>query len=474
MISMKNNLVVSRQENFADWYTSLVKEGKLIEYGPVKGTMFFLPNGWTIWQQIQKEIDKQFFKIGVKNVQLPLFIKYADFVKEKQHVQGFAPELFMVSTNNKSQVIDQLIIRPTSEISFCQLFKTQIKSFNDLPLLYNQWCSVCRVEKNTRPFLRNTEFHWQELHTIHATNQQALQQSLKSIKIYKQFIEKTLSIPVIFGEKTASERFAGANKTYTLEALMQDGQALQCATSHFLGQNFSKSYDVSFQTANNTFENVWQTSAGLSTRIIGGLIMSHSDDNGLVLPFKIAPIQIGVVVLSNDSETNNYVQEIKKIINKYRVDINMSNKTLGYKINQYQIQGVPFCFVIGKKEVCDKSVTIIQRDNNEKITITYDQLKKQLKNFIINYQHNLFINANKRLQSSIEQVYSLSQFKTAIANKKIALAYFNDSLENESKIKQLTGATARCIKKMLNKNNHYKCFLTGQNATHLIYFARAY
>lgn len=202
--------------------------------------------------------------------------------------------------------------------------------------------------------------------------------------------------------------------------------------------------------------------------------MSHSDDNGLVLPFKIAPIQIGVVVLSNDSGTNNYIQKIKKDINKYRVDIDMSDKTLGYKINQYQIQGVPFCFVIGKKEVSDKLVTIIQRDNNEKITITYDEIKKQLKNLITKYQHNLFINASKRLQSSIEQVYNLQQFKATIANKKIALAYFNDSLENESKIKQLTGATARCIKKILSKSDNYKCFLTGQHATHLIYFARAY
>ncbi len=471
---MKNNLIVSRQENFADWYTSVVKEGKLIEYGPVKGTMFFLPNGWSIWQQIVKEIDKQFSKIGVKNVQLPLFIKYSDFTKEKQHIDGFAPELFLVSTNNKEQTTDKLIIRPTSEISFCQLFKTQVKSFNDLPMLFNQWCSVCRVEKNTRPFLRNTEFHWQELHTIHVTKEQAMQQVQKSITIYKKFIEKDLLIPVIFGEKTPQEKFAGADKTYTLEALMQDGQALQCATSHFLGQNFSKSYDITFQTKNNTFENVWQTSAGLSARIIGGLIMSHSDDNGLVLPFKIAPIQIGIIVLANDNQTNNYVQQIRKNLKKYRIDIDTSNKSFGFKINQYQIQGVPFCFVIGKKEVNDKIITIISRDSNQKISINCNNIKTQLNTLINQYNHNLFTKAKERLQSSIVQVNNFDQFKTVITNKKIALAYFNDSCENENKIKQLTGATARCIKKVLNINDHHKCVLTNQHATHLIYFARAY
>lgn len=471
---MKNNLIVSRQENFADWYTSVVKEGKLIEYGPVKGTMFFLPNGWSIWQQIVKEIDKQFSKIGVKNVQLPLFIKYSDFIKEKQHIDGFAPELFLVSTNNKEQTTDQLIIRPTSEISFCQLFKTQVKSFNDLPMLFNQWCSVCRVEKNTRPFLRNSEFHWQELHTIHATKEQAMQQVQKSITIYKKFIEKDLLIPVIFGEKTSQEKFAGADKTYTLEALMQDGQVLQCATSHFLGQNFSKSYDVTFQTKNNTFENVWQTSAGLSARIIGGLIMSHSDDNGLVLPFKIAPIQIGIIVLANDNQTNDYVQQIRKNLKKYRIDIDTSNKSFGFKINQYQIQGAPFCFVIGKKEVNDKIITIISRDSNQKISINCNNIKTQLNTLINQYNHNLFTKAKERLQSSIVQVNNFDQFKTAITNKKIALAYFNDSCENENKIKQLTGATPRCIKKVLNINDHHKCVLTNQRATHLIYFARAY
>ncbi len=471
---MKNKNIIARQTNFANWYTSVIKEAKLVEYAPVKGTMFFLPNGWAIWESIQHEINKQFAKMSVRNVQLPLFIKQSDFLKEREHVEGFAPELFTVSTNKKDEMTEPLVIRPTSEISFCQLFKSQIRSFNDLPLLYNQWCSVCRVEKNTRPFLRNTEFHWQELHTAHVSKEEAQKQALKTLNIYKDFIEDYLCMPVLVGEKTENERFAGAINTYTCEALMQDGQALQCATSHYLGQNFAKAYDVKFQTKDNKFDNVHQSSAGISTRIIGGLIMSHSDDNGLILPFKIAPIQIAIIVVNaNDKATNDYVKTLKKTLgDKYRIIIDDSDKSFGFKINKHQAQGVPFCLVVGSQEIEANEVTFIRRDSNDKVKIGLKALGKHLTNSIKQYQTNLYNSAKTRLQSSIVNVDNFNQFKEVINNKKIALAYFDDSIANEKKIKELTGATARCIKS--TDADGKKCFFTGKPATHLIYFARAY
>lgn len=471
---MKNKKIIARQTDFAAWYTSVIKEAKLVEYAPVKGTMFFLPNGWAIWELIKQEVDKHFAKMGVRNVQLPLLIKESDFLKEKQHVEGFAPELFVVTTNKKMDDSERLIIRPTSEIPFSQCFKSQLGSYNDLPFLYNQWCSVCRVEKNTRPFLRNTEFHWQELHTIHASAKEAMSQTLRSLEAYKKVLQDFLCIPFIVGEKTANERFAGAENTFTLESLMQDGQALQCATSHYLGQNFAKAYDLKFQNRDNKFEYVYQTSAGISTRIIGGLIMSHSDDSGLILPFKVAPTQIAIIsVNGNDKATTSYIKKVKKALgNKYRIAIDNSDKSFGFKINKHQTEGVPFCLIIGSQEIEANVVTFIARDSDEKVKVPVKNLSKYLTNAIKTFQANLYNNAKNRLNSSIVEVNNFEQFKDAINAKKIALAYFDDTVANEKKIKELTGATARCIK--LSGVTGKTCFFTGKPATHQIYFARAY
>lgn len=474
---MKNKNIIAREQNFAEWYTSVIKEAKLIEYGPVKGTMFFLPNGWAIWEIIQKEINKRFEKMGVKNIALPLLIRQSDFQKEKQHVEGFGPELFTVSTNRKDELAEPLVIRPTSEISFCQVFKSQIRSFNDLPLLYNQWCSVCRVEKNTRPFLRNTEFHWQELHTAHSSKEEAMKQTLKTLKLYRSFVENFLHIPVLQGkcEKTVNERFAGAENTFTLEALMQDGQALQCATSHYLGQNFAKAYEVRYQTKDNNFDEIHQTSAGISTRIIGGLIMTHSDDNGLVLPYKVAPIQVAIIVVNKeDPAIVSFANKIKNLLGKNnpRIIIDDSDKGMGFKINKYQTQGVPLCILIGGQEVAKNEVTALSRDSEQKQFIPFDQFKAFFNNWKKEFDRNLWKKAKARLDSSIVEVSSYEEFKQAINNKKIALAYFNDTIENEKKLKEETGATARCIKTVAGSGK--QCFFSGQPATHLIYFARAY
>jgi len=470
---MKNKNIVARNVNFADWYTSVIKEAKLIEYGPVKGTMFYLPNGWALWNQIQDEMNKRYAKIGVKNIQLPLFIKASDFTKEKEHVEGFAPELFTVSTNKKDSLADPIVIRPTSEITFCQCFKSQLRSFNDLPILYNQWCAVYRVEKNTRPFLRNCEFHWQELHTIHETEHEAKEMALTELAIYKDLLENVLCIPVIAGEKTANERFAGAVNTFTLESMMQDGQALQSCTAHYLGQNFAKAYDVKFQTRDNKFDYVHQTSAGLSTRIIGGIIMSHSDDNGLVLPFGIAPTQIAILGVKPDEKVFEYTAKINNLlVNKYRVVLDNTDKGFGFKINSYQTQGVPYCIVAGKQEADEGIVTLVRRDKEEKIKIKLSELVDYLEKDSKQFNKDLYLAAKARLDENIVEVDNINDFKKALEEKKFILAYFDDTVENEKKIKELTGATARVIKEANVKGK--TCFFTNKPATHRIYFARAY
>lgn len=474
IIDMKNKNIVPCEINFTNWYTSIIKEAKLIEYGSVKGTIFFLPNGWKIWELIKEKIDKNFAKLGIKNVQLPSLIKEKDFIKEKQHVKSFAPEVFMVKSNKEDKLFEPLIIRPTSEIVFCECFKKIINSYNDLPVLFNQWCNVFRMEKNTRPFLRTCEFYWQELHTIHQTEKEAIKQTLQSIEIYKKIIKNDLCMPFIFGEKTLNERFGGAINTYTLESLMQDGQALQCCTSHYLGQNFSKQYDVKFRDKNNELNFVYQTSAGLSTRIIGGIIMTHSDNNGLVLPFTIAPIQIGIIPIKNSDNISLKIKEIeKKLKKKYRIEIaNDNNKNLGYKINNFQVQGVPFVILLGEDEIKNNSLTIIWRDLNQKEQIKFDDLNQYLKSNVKNFDQRLYTKAEKHLKKAIVKVNNFKEFEIAIKNNKLVEAAFKQSQENEQKIKILTGATARCIKCKAKPNS--KCFLTNEQATDIVYFARAY
>lgn len=468
---MKNNQIISQNNNFAGWYTSVIKEAKLAMYGSVKGTICFMPNGWAIWQNIVKIIDDEFQKIGVKNVQLPVFMKQSDFLKEKEHVKNFSPETFVAKAPNSSEV---LIVRPTSEIAFCHCFKQLVGSYNDLPLLLNQWCNTFRVEKNTRPFLRTSEFYWQELHTLHSDEQQARSQALKSLEIYKKVLKDKLLIPFIAGRKTEGEKFAGAVDSYTLEALMPDGQALQCSTSHYLGQNFAKAYNLKFQTKNNDYQYCYQTSAGLSTRIIGALIMTHSDDNGLVLPFSIAPIQIGIVVLNDktDKSTRNYVKKVcQNLIKKYRVVIDNNNKSIGYKINNFQVQGTPFVLVIGANEVMNKQVTIIRRDSNEKKVVTAAKFAPCLKKCIEHYDLDLYNKAKLRMSVNIVQVKNFQEFKQAINAKKMVKAYFKLSSVNEQKIKEMTGATTRCI---IENQPANKCFYSGQETTDIVYFARAY
>jgi prolyl-tRNA synthetase len=371
------------------------------------------------------ELDRRFANHGILNVQLPLFIKYSEFTREKEHVAGFAPELFLVTQQGDKKLEEPYVVRPTSEIAFCNYYKKIVNSYNDLPLKYNQWCNVFRVEKNTRPFLRNCEFFWQELHTVHATSEEAIETTKQMIQLYKDFVNYYLCIPVLMGEKTEGERFAGAENTFTIEALMQDGQALQCGTSHYLGQNFSKTFDIKFQSKDNKYEYVCQTSAGISTRIIGAIIMSHADDKGLVLPIGVAPIQVAILSLFADKDpkvSETAMELYKQLHNKYRVLVDNTNNGFGYKIANQEVSGTPIVLVLGPKDVQNNTVTLIRRDNGAKIDVELNNIVKTIDEQVREYQISIYKKAELRLNSSIVEVNNIDDFNEAIKNRKIVKA----------------------------------------------------
>ncbi len=464
--------IVKRDVDFAKWYTSVVLEAELIDYGLCKGTVIFRPYGWQIWNNIKKFFTEKLEEVGTEECCFPLFIPYSEFEREKKHVEGFNPELYKVSFLGNKKLDDELVIRPTSEISFCNYFKKNINSYNDLPCILNQWCNVFRVEKNTRPFLRTCEFFWQEQHAIFASAKEAHDFSVKMINVYKNFVNDYLSIGVLTGEKTENERFAGADNTYTIEAIMPDGQALQSATSHYLGTNFSKSFQIKFQNKNNEYEHVYQTSAGISTRIIGAIVMSHSDDNGLVLPFKIAPIQFAVVVSSDieDSKLNSLVESLKP----YRVKVFKEEKSLGLRLQKNEIQGIPFQVILGKKELENNTLTLYRRDLKNKESMEFNELKSKLDSLINSYSQNLFSKSENRIKENTVKVDNIEDFKKALSQNKLILAAWAGSPEDEKKLKELTGATARCYATNLEDNTNKKCFFTNKENAKLVYFARAY
>lgn len=463
--------IINRNQDFSKWYTSVVLESKIADYGLVKGTIIFKPYGWKIWNNIRSILTKLMEDLGTQECYLPLMIPYSEFQKEKKHVEGFNPELFMVSKIGDKNIEDPLVVRPTSEISFCNYFKKEISSYNDLPLILNQWCNVFRVEKNTRPFLRTSEFFWQEQHAIFESEKEAVEFSLKMINLYKEFVNDYLCLDVIVGEKTENERFAGAEKTYTIEAIMPDGQALQSATSHYLGTNFSRNFDIKFQNKNNKFDFVFQTSAGMSTRIMGALIMSHSDDNGLVLPFKIAPIQFAIVY----NQESTFVNDVKKILKKYNTKDFVSEKSMGLTLQNNELMGIPFQIILGKKEIEKNEITIYRRDTKQKISIKFDEFNSIfIEDLISEYSKNLFSNSQKRTLSKIKEVDNIEDFKKELDNKNFILAYWSGGIEDEKKLKDLTGATARCIPIDSKTSPNHKCFFTKKENPKLVYFARSY
>lgn len=465
--------IVSRKENFADWYTSIIQNAKLIHYTNVKGAMIFQPNGWAIWESIKKVMDEEFAKHSVKNLAMPILIPFSEFQKEKDHIEGFSPELFTVTKIGDKNLDEPLVIRPTSEILFCNYFKDITNSYNDLPIKVNQWCSVMRAEKTTKPFLRNSEFHWQELHAIFSSPQEAMQFTTDILDLYANFVEDFLCIPVIKGEKTPWERFAGADKTYTIEALMQDGQVLQSGTSHFLGDFFAKTYGVKFQNKDNKQEFVNQMSAGISTRIIGALIMVHADDNGLVLPPKIAPNQIAILSLfpNKNPEVRQKADEINLLLSKYRTLVDHSDKGIGSKLADQEIAGTPISIIVGKNELLNNEVTIMRRDTLTKHQVSINEIEKTIDELMIEIKNNIYNKAKKHLDESIVMVHSIEELKEVIKQNKIAKAFFDGSEIDDKKIKEMTNASTRCI---FDLSQNGECFYTKKPTNKLTIFARAY
>ncbi|WP_425379092.1 proline--tRNA ligase [Spiroplasma endosymbiont of Polydrusus pterygomalis] len=474
---MKRKLekITPREVDFAQWYTDIVLNADLIAYGPVKGTTIFKPYGYAIWENIQKICDVEFKKVGVKNVYFPLLIPKTLFNKEKEHIAGFSPEIATVTKVGDKVIDEELYIRPTSEVLFGTFFSKEIQGYRDLPLLYNQWVNVLRWEKTTRPFLRTSEFLWQEGHTIHATKTEGQQFTLKILDIYANFAEKTLLLPVIKGKKTEREKFAGAEETYTIESLMYDGQALQCGTSHYFDQNFAKAFDIKFANQKNELEYAYSTSWGVSTRLIGGIIMTHSDDNGLVLPPEIAPTQIMILPISNDSDEQlSAACQLQKKLKSYRCEIDQSDKGFGFRAANAEIKGIPLRIEIGPHDLAQEQVTIARRDTFEKMTVTLSKVEKTVADLLQKIATNLYQKALKNRQQRTKEIDNYSEYKKTLAKMNgLFLVSFCGRIECEDTIKAETQTTSRCIPFDVPPKKT-KCFHCGQPAINLVYFARAY
>ena len=458
--------LTKRAENYSQWYNDLVVKADLAEQSPVRGCMVIKPYGYAIWEKMQQQLDKEFKKTGVQNAYFPLLIPKSFFSREAEHVQGFAKECAVVThyrlkeNEDGSDVVvdpsakleEELIIRPTSETIIWNTYKGWIKSWRDLPIMCNQWCNVMRWEMRTRPFLRTSEFLWQEGHTAHATKEEAEAEAQKMLKVYADFAEKWMAVPVIQGVKSETERFAGALNTYTIEAMMQDGKALQSGTSHFLGQNFAKSFDVTFLNKENKPEYVWATSWGVSTRLMGALIMVHSDDNGLVLPPNLAPIQVVMIpIYKNDEQLNAIREKLQPVIRELQatgVSVKLDdsdNKRPGFKFADYELKGVPVRLAMGARDLENNTIELMRRDTLEKENVSFDNIAQHVTELLTDIQNNLFEKARRYRDAHIYECDNYDEFKTKVKDGGFFLCHWDGTAETEAKIKEETQATIRCI-----------------------------
>jgi prolyl-tRNA synthetase len=485
---------VKRSENYSEWYNNLVKNADMAEHADVKGCMVIKPYGYAIWEKMQAQLDKMFKKTGHVNAYFPLLIPKSFFEKEEKNAEGFAKECAVVThyrlkvDENRKIVVDEdakleeeLIIRPTSEAIIWNTYKGWIQSYRDLPILINQWANVMRWEMRTRLFLRTSEFLWQEGHTAHATSDEAIAETKQMLNVYAEFAEKFLAVPVIRGVKTENERFAGAVETYCIEGLMQDGKALQMGTSHFLGQNFAKAFDVKFQTKEGKLEHVWATSWGVSTRLIGALIMAHSDDEGLVLPPSLAPIQIVIVPIYRSDEERETVEaaaeQIKQKLEELDLSVKFDNRDTykpGYKFAEWELKGVPLRIAIGPRDIENGTVELARRDTKEKSVTSIDGIDMHIKNLLNEIQSAIYERAKLFRDQSIHEVNSWDEFKEVLNTKGgFISAHWDGTGETEEKIKELTKATIRCIP-LDNMLQEGKCVLTGNPSKQRVLFAKAY
>ncbi len=493
--------ITNRSENYSQWYLDIVKRAGLADHSKVKGCMVIKPTGFAVWENMRGQLDRMFKETGHVNAYFPLFIPKSFLSREAEHVEGFAKECAVVTHHRlmnapdgsgvvvdpEAKLEEELIIRPTSETIIWDTYKDWINSYRDLPLLINQWANVVRWEMRTRLFLRTTEFLWQEGHTAHATRQEAVEETLRMQQVYADFAENYMAMPVIKGVKTANERFAGADETYTIESLMQDGKALQAGTSHFLGQNFAKAFDVKFLSEENQEEYVWATSWGVSTRLLGGLIMTHSDDDGLVLPPKLAPTQVVIVPIPKPApEIGEVADKImaalkdKGITVKYDKD---EKKRPGFKFAEHELKGIPVRLGIGKRDLEKGQVEVARRDTKEKNFVPIESIADHVEQLLEDIQNNLFNRAKQFREDHTTKVDTFDEFKAVLNEKKeehpeswgggFISAHWDGTTETEIKIKELTKATIRCIP-LDNEAEEGKCVLTGKPSTQRVLFAKSY
>ena len=486
--------LTKRADNYSQWYNELVIKADLAEQSAVRGCMVIKPYGYAIWEKMQHQLDTMFKETGVQNAYFPLLIPKSFLSKEADHVEGFAKECAVVThyrlKNNpdgqgvvvdpEARLEEELIIRPTSETIIWNTYRNWINSYRDLPLLVNQWANVFRWEMRTRLFLRTAEFLWQEGHTAHATKEEAEAKAIEMLNVYADFAEKYMAVPVVKGVKTANERFAGALETYTIEAMMQDGKALQSGTSHFLGQNFAKAFDVKFINKKNKLDYVWATSWGVSTRLMGALIMTHSDDNGLVLPPKLAPIQVVIVPIYRSQEQldtiNAKVAPIVENLKKQGISVkydNADNKRPGFKFADYELKGVPVRLVLGARDIENGTIEVMRRDTLEKETVSIEGIEGYVEKLLDDIQNNIYTKAlNHRLEMTTK-VDTWEDFKTQIEKGGFILAHWDGTTETEEKIKEETKATIRCIP-LDGEEEEGKCIYTGKPSKRRVIFARNY
>ena len=469
--------ITSMDVDFAQWYTDVVKKAELMGYSSVKGCMIFKPAGYAIWENIQRELDRRFKETGVENVYMPMFIPESLLEREKDHVEGFAPEVAWVTHGGLNPLQERLCVRPTSETLFCDFYKDEIQSYRDLPKVYNQWCSVVRWEKETRPFLRSREFLWQEGHTAHATAEEAEERTQKMLNLYADFCEEVLAIPVVRGRKTDKEKFAGAEATYTIEALMHDGKALQSGTSHNFGDGFAKAFGIQYTDKDNTLKYVHQTSWGMTTRLIGAIIMVHGDDSGLVLPPMIAPTQVDIIpIMQNKPGVLDKAFEMKDKLKAagLRVKVDDADKNPGWKFSEQEMRGIPVRVEMGPRDIDANQAIIVRRDTREKITASLDELAEKVQEVLNAMQKEMLERARAHRQEHTYDAHNYEEFKDIVANKPgfIRGMWCGDQA-CEDKVKEETTATSRCMPFTDEKISDV-CVCCGKPAKKLVYWGKAY
>lgn len=467
--------ITSMDTDFAQWYTDVVKKAELIDYTSVKGCMVIKPAGYAIWENIQKQLDNMFKESGVENVYLPMFIPESLLQKEKDHVEGFAPEVAWVTYGGLNPLQERLCVRPTSETLFCDFYKNEIHSYRDLPKVYNQWCSVVRWEKETRPFLRSREFLWQEGHTAHATAEEAEERTIQMLNIYAKFCEEYLAIPVIKGKKTEKEKFAGAEATYTIEALMHDGKALQSGTSHNFGDGFAKAFEIQYTDKDNTLKYVHQTSWGMTTRLIGAIIMVHGDDSGLVLPPRIAPTQVMIIPIQQHKDgVLEKAAELAEKLNGFRVKIDSTDKSPGWKFSEQEMRGIPIRVEIGPKDIEAGKCIICRRDTREKIEVSLTELENKVAEVLETMQKEMLERARAHREAHTYTAANFEEFVKIFEEKTgFVKAMWCGEQACEDAIKEKLAVTSRCMPFEQEKISD-TCVCCGKSAKKMVYWGKAY